>query len=656
MVNKKFKTLDCKIVATNTPIILRFAFSKNDDNHMRYCLLFLTLFSFLLGNAQSPTLFLPKNFEASYEKGIRNMNGAPGANYWQNRTDYQIEVSLDPKEAEVEVSQEAVYYNNSPDTLKMIRIKVQHDLYKKGGQRYEDIDPNDVTNGVEISKLAVNGVAIPEAKQRRHGCYLDIRLSKPLAPKTSLKLSTVWEFEMPRAEDATRECVCTPGSFFIPYFYPEIAVYDDLHGWADAPYNGLQEFYHDFANFDVKIMVPKGYGVWATGEWQNAAEILEPTYLERWNKAHSASDVMSIYSEQEVLSGKVFKKGKHQVFHFKAQEVPDFTFAVSNHYNWDATSVVVDASNGRRSFISAVYDSKSNDFKKVARIAADGVGLMSTYLPGYPFPYPCLTVFNGNDGMEYPMMINDESVDESSVMGLTIHESAHTYFPFMMGINEQYYAWMDEGWANFFEHFTSDSLTHRSSGIWGGGLGADMDVPPMVPSKNTTGSTYWFESYTRPQIAYTQLLDMLGYETFHRCMTTYMDRWKGKHPGPYEFFNTFNDVSGKNLNWFWKPWFFEFGTADLAINSVAKLDNASEGFQQVVYIDNNGNLPVPVHLAMEYEDGSKEVKHFGADVWEMPGKKTLAVEVGAGKKLKKLKLGGKTIPDTRPKNNTWEQK
>jgi hypothetical protein len=621
-------------------------------------LLTVVLFHYLaVFYAQNTTLFFPKNFEKAYNNGVRSQDGRPGPNYWQNRSDYKIQVTLNPKEKEVEGKQTVTYFNNSPDTLKMIRVKLLHDLYRKGGQRAEDIAPTDITDGVEITQLAVNGVAIPAEKQRRHDCYLDIRLLKPMPPHSSLVLTTAWEFTMPSDESATRECVCTPGTFFIPYFYPEIAVYDDLHGWADAPYNGLQEFYHDFSNYDVSITVPKGFAAWATGEWQNAETMLQPEIFDRWKKAHNSKEIIPIFSEAELTGGKVFQKAKKNVFHFLATDVPDFTFAVSNHYNWDATAVVVDDKTGRQAFISAAYDSKSKDFKKVARIAADGVRLMSTYLPGYPFPYPCLTIFNGNDGMEYPMMVNDASTSEDNVMGLTIHESAHTYFPFMMGINEQYYAWMDEGWANFFEHFTSDSLSNTKSQLWGGGFGTDWDVPPMVASRNLSGRSYGFESYTRPQFAYTQLMDLLGYETFHKCMTTYMDRWKGKHPGPYEFFHTFNDVSGQNLNWFWKPWFFEFGFPDLGISSVAKLENAvGGGNKQVVYVDNIGNFPVPIHLTFAYTDGSTEVRHQTADVWKTAGRKTVPFETIAGKTLQKVTLGGKTIPDSRIKDNSWEQK
>lgn len=627
-------------------------FSKSET--MRYILTYLFFINLSIAQSQSDALFMPLNFEDSYNNGIRTADGKPGPNYWQNRCDYKIKVELDPKEKEVEVKETLTYFNNSPDTLKSIRIKVLHDLYKKGGQRAQDMEAKYMTKGVEISFLSINGEKLEVEDQRRRDCYLIIRLPKPLPPKNTLDLACNWEFQMPEFEDAPRECVCSPGTFFIPYFYPEIAVYDDLHGWADVPYNGLQEFYHDFSNYDVEITLPKGYAAWATGEWQNARDMLQPAYYERWEKAHTSEDIVQIFSEAELKSGRVFKKVKKQKFHFVATDVPDFTFAVSNHYNWDATSVEVDAITQRRTFVSAAYDSKSKDFLKVARIAADGIRLMSNYLPGYPFPYPCITIFNGDDGMEYPMMVNDASTSDKEVMGLTLHESAHTYFPFMMGINEQRYAWMDEGWANFFEHFSSDSLTGTKRRMWGGAFGRSFDVPPMVGSENTRGASYWFESYSRPQFAYTQLLDILGYELFHKCMTTYMDRWKGKHPGPYEFFNTFNDVSGQDLNWFWRPWFFEFGYPDLAISSVAQLNSLqTEGANQIVYIDKKGNFPVPVHVTFEYSDGSSEVKHMNAGVWKNPKQLTIQIETMAGKSLKKVTLGDKTIPDVKPKDNVW---
>ncbi len=624
---------------------------------MRLLLFPILLLAFFGKNvAQNTTLPFPRNFEHSYEKGLRNWDGAPGPQYWQNRAEYKISVELNPKKREIKGEQVVTYFNNSPEILGMIRLKLLHDLYRKGGQRFDDVDPEDITEGVEIGKIIVNGQTVETGALNRHDTYLDIQLKTPLAPQASLQLSIVWKFIMPADERATRECVCDPGAFFVPYFYPEIAVYDDLHGWASAPYNGLQEFYHDFSNYDVTITLPKGFQAWATGEWQNAAEILQPKILERWQRAHTNPEVSSIFSTEELKSGGVFKKAAKNVFHFKASEAPDFTFAASDHYNWDATSVVVDDKTGRRTFVSAVYDTQSKDFKRVARIAADGIRQMSTWLPGYPFPYPCLTVFNGNDGMEYPMMINDASTSEDEVVELTVHETAHTYFPFMMGINEQYYAWMDEGWANFFEHFVSDSIENKQTSLrkaWG--FGNDWEVPPMVPSRALDDQSYGFAAYTRPQLAYTQLYDLLGYEKFHNCLITYMDRWKGKHPGPYDFFNTFNQVSGQNLDWFWKPWFFEFGYPDLNL-TVAKMDEMSGGPQYVVFVERKGAIPVAVQLEIEYTDGSKEQIHKSAEVWKKMDQRVVQLKLQTGKIPKKVTLGGKTIPDAKPMDNIWPAK
>lgn len=608
---------------------------------------------FHLLSAQTTTLPFPRNFEPAYEKGFRNWDGNPGEHYWQNHSDYTINVEFYPKNHKLKGAATITYHNQSPDSLRMIRLKLLHDLYRKGEPHIDAIDPNDLKDGVEIEKISLNGIPVGQADRYRHDTYLDLSLKSALPPHTSLQLFIQWSFTMPADKKATRECVCDESTFFIPYFYPEIAVFDDLHGWASAPYNGLQEFYHDFSNFDVTITLPKNYQVWATGEWQNAADVLQPNYLDRWQKAHQSTEIIPIFSEAELKSGSVFKKNDKNVFQFTAKSVPDFAFAASDHYNWDATSVIVDEKFGRRAFISAVYDASSKDFKRVAQITANALHLMSNWMPGYPYPYPCMTVFNGNDAMEYPMMINDASTTEDDVAYLTVHEASHTYFPFMMGINEQYYAWMDEGWANFFEHTVADSIENKSSGIpraWG--FGNDWEVPPMVPSRALDKQSYSFASYARPHWAYTQLYDLLGYEKFHDCMVAYMDRWKGKHPGPYDFFNTFNQASGKNLDWFWKPWFFEFGYPDLSM-SVSKMDHATDSPNYVVYILKKGLLPVPVKLQIEYTDGTKDTLYKSAVVWSDPAKTTLQLTLQSGKTPKKITLGDKKVPDVKPKDNFW---
>jgi hypothetical protein len=599
------------------------------------------------------TLYVPRNMQKPYDMGTRSWDGRPGPKYWQNRATYNIKASITPKSRLLSGEAIIIYENNSPDTLKMIRLKMAHDRYRKGSLRAYDVTPSDVSDeGVRVTDLRYNGQVVDEKKRTKANTFLDISLKDtPLAPGTKTTLNISWSYTLPAGEDAARECVCDSTTFFVPYWYPQVAVYDDLNGWASHPYNGQQEFYHDFADYDVTITMPAGFQVWATGEWQNAADILTSTYLDRWKKAQTSKDVISIFSEKELQKGGIYKKKAPQSFRFLAKDVPDFAFASSDHYNWDATSVVVDDKTGRRTFVSAAYNTASTDYPQVARIAADGIGLMSNWLPGYPFPYPVMTVFNGNDGMEYPMMCNDVSTAPNSPMTLTVHEVSHTYFPFMMGINEQNYAWMDEGWAAFFDYLLSDSLSnHTLGGVrpYSNVAGTENDVPPMVRSSNLS-TAYRNAAYQRPQNAYFSLLDLLGYDTFHRCMTEYMDRWKGKHPLPFDFFNTWNDVSGQNLDWFWKPWFFEWGYPDLAIAGVMP-GNTKNG--QSIAIERKGNIPVPLHLEMEYTDGSKETVHHSPAIWR-DGKTLFRVNGTTGKTLKSVKMGKKTIPDVDNSNNMW---
>jgi len=602
--------------------------------------------------AAQTTLFFPRNLQKAYTAGTRSWDGKPGPKYWQNRANYVIKASLEPKTRRLSGEETITYFNNSPDTLKQIRFKLQHDRYKKGGLRYNDVTPSDVDDGVNIEALTYNGQPVEPKDRPAANTFMNVQLTnKPLSPRATATLTVRWSYTLPAGEDASRECVCDSTTFFIPYWYPQIAVYDDLNGWASAPYSGLQEFYHEFGNYDVTFTWPAGYQMWATGEWQNAEAILLPAVLKRWETAHTSAEVLSIFSENDLKNSQVFRKKTPNAFRFIANDVPDFALAGSNHFNWDATSVVVDDRTGRRTFVSAVYNTASTDYKEVARIAADGIRLMSTWLPGYPFPYPAETVFNGNDGMEYPMMCNNTSTAPNSPMTLTIHEVSHTYFPFMMGINEQDYAWMDEGWAAFFDYMLSDSLSKHTQGRvrdYSSIAGSENDVPPMVRSRNLT-TAYRNASYQRPQQVYFTLLDLLGYEKFHRTMTEYMDRWKGKHPAPFDFFMTWNNASGENLDWFWKPWFFEWGYPDLAIQGIKQNETTN---RPDVVVERLGQLPVPVIIMVEYEDGTKETLHETAAVWK-DGQKQVRVSGAAGKKIKTARLGAKTVPDVDQKNNVW---
>jgi len=609
--------------------------------------LLVALALFQIADLSAQSLYMPRNIRQAYERQTRSHDGRPGPKYWQNRAEYKINAAVDLSGRELSGRADIRYFNESPDTLTMIRLKLAHDLYRKNGQRAYDLNPDAITEGVLVSQVRVGGKPVDAKALQQHNTFLDVKLDVPLAPGQSRELGVDWAYIAPPAQGAPREGVYDSTTWFVPYWYPQVAVYDDLHGWADAPYNGLQEMYNDFADYEVRLTVPANIMVWATGTWQNAEEILKPDYYGRYRMAQGMHVVVKIFSPQDyAYGGNFFKATDKHTFVYKAEQVPDFAFAFSSYYLWDATATVVDAATGRRAFVSAAYNPKSEDYYQVCRAAADGLNLMSRWLPGYPYPYPCMTVFNGSGGMEFPMMCNDGSTHPNSPVSLTVHETAHTYFPFMMGINEQYYAWMDEGWAAFFDVLVTDSLAGKSLGKlrnYHDFAGTDMDMPPMTPSRNLSNPSYRVASYNRAQAAYFNLYQMLGYERFHRCMVEYMNRWKGKHPQPFDFFHTWNEASGENLDWFWKPWFFDWGYPDLAVAEVGP---------KGIVVENTGTMPMTVVGTIEYEDGAKEQFRQNASVWKA-GKRTVLIPTVAGKKVQTVTLGDPQVSDTVKANNTW---
>jgi hypothetical protein len=605
----------------------------------------LALCSITALSAQS--LYMPRNIQRAYDRQTRSNDGRPGPKYWQNHAEYRINATVDLPTRELSGRAEIRYFNQSPDTLIMVRVKLAHDLYRKNGQRAYDLNPDAITDGVFVPQVRVGGKPVDAKALHQHNTFLDVKLEAPLLPGQSLDLGIDWAYIAPPAQGAPREGVYDSATWFVPYWYPQVAVYDDLHGWADAPYNGLQEMYNDFSDYEVRITVPADMMVWATGIWQNAETMLKPDFFRRYQRAQASAEVVQIFSPKDYsYGGNFFQTTGTHTFVYRAEQVPDFAFAFSNYYLWDAATTVVDSTTGRKTLVSAAYNPKSQDYYEVCRVAADGLNLMSRWLPGYPYPYPGMTVFNGSGGMEFPMMCNDGSTHPNSPISLTVHETAHTYFPFMMGINEQYYAWMDEGWAAFFDVLVTDSLAGKSQGRlrnYPDFAGTDMDMPPMTPSRHLANPAYRVAAYNRPQAAYFALYQLLGHERFHRCMVAYMDRWKTKHPQPFDFFNTWNEAAGENLNWFWKPWFFDWGYPDLAVADV----NAKG-----ITIENTGTMPMSVAGEIEYKDGTKERFRHSAAVWKT-GNRTFLIPVAKGKTVQNVTLNDPQVSDTEKANNTW---
>ena len=609
--------------------------------------------------AQDSSLYMPRNIKTAYYNGTRSFDGRPGAGYWQNFADYNISAEIDTSTRSIIGDENINYKNFSPDTLREIVFRLYQNLYRRGEMRDLPVDASDLTGGMNIKEIKINGseVKVNTNNQKFYifGTNMIVKLDKPLLPNDSLNIACKWDFIMPLKTDI-RMGMIDSASYYVGYWYPQVSVYDDIDGWDRIQYTGRQEFYNNFGNFDVKITVPENYVVWATGILQNPGEVLTKKYLERRKEAETSDSVIHIITLHNLLRGEITADNKKNTWHFKAENVTDFAFASSDHYLWDAGSVIVDGETGRRTVVAAVYRKEAWDFHSVAKFGIKSIEKYSKQFPGVPFPYPKMTVVNGahTGGMEYPMIVNDYSAPTlPRTLSVTAHEIAHTYFPFYMGINETKYAWMDEGWATAFTTFVKlDSVKDYESHSWltsvfNGFAGNEMEVPMMIPSNLLKGESYSIASYFRPAEAYLILKDMLGDKLFLKALHEYINRWHGKHPIPYDFFYSFNDALNKNLDWFWKPWFFEFGEPDLAIKNVSTADNKVK-----IDIEKIGNLPVPINIVVYYSDETQDTLYRTADVWE-GGNNEYVFEIKTNKELGKVVLGDKLIPDADLKNNIY---
>jgi hypothetical protein len=594
------------------------------------------------------------NFQEAYKNQTRSSDGQPGPLYWQNRADYSIDVTLDVQSGIISGQEKINYSNNSPDTLTYLLIHLFPNVYKKGTARDFDVRFEDESDGVLIGALQINGREIDVSADSKSIEYMHndfkLKLPEPLFPRQSMNLQISWKYAI-NEQSHMRTGKVDSTSYFIAYFYPRIAVYDDVDGWDDFFYSGRAEFYNDFGDFDVAITVPKKYVVWATGELQNPGEVLTEKYRQRLQKAMRSDQVFPIIDEpadwQQVTNNKPQNSWK-----FHASDVTDFAFATSDHYLWDGSGLIVDQDSGRRVFISAAYNRDARDFYQVARFAREAIEFMSADFPGVPFPYPSMTVFNGLDEMEYPMMVNDLSSDDSSyVRKVTSHEIFHSYFPFYMGINESKYAWMDEGFASYGDYLISRALDKSGySSIYyldryKANQFYDVDVPIISNSKFLKKYTYHYNAYAKPAVFLIILRDLLGDELFKKTIREFMARWHGKHPTPYDLFFTVYNITGQNLNWLIQPWFFEFGYADLGLKSFKRTGNGYE-----IIIARTGGFPVPLNLQITYTDGSKMLIEKDVSIWE-EGKPTFTLMINSNQPIKMIELLPGILPDAVTSNN-----
>lgn len=602
---------------------------------------------------------MPRDVKAAFKNETRSPDGKPGKNYWQNYGRYNITITAMPPDRNIKGSETIMYVNNSPDTLRNPVIKLFLNIHKPGAPRNFGAGADYLTDGVQIDKVSVNDQPFPWRSNPNAFTWQPMRLPKPLAPHDSVQLSFDWHYEI--SLQSNREGMIDSTTYFLAYFYPRVAVFDDVSGWDRMNFMDSHEFYSDFNDYTVTINAPKNYIVWGTGTLHNPERLLQPDFLKKYYASFTSDETIRIATKADLDAKKVTAQDAVNSWTFTASNIPDMAFGLSDHFVWDAASVVVDDATKRRASVQAAYNDTAADYRNMVEYGRHSLDWLSHNWPGIPYPYEKTTVFQGYAGMEYPMMANDETYEDPNFSRFVAeHEIAHTYMPFYMGINETRYGFMDEGWATTFELLIGRAdlgvekaeelyKQFRVSG-WIGDPSSGQDIPIITPGDALTGPGFGNNMYGKASLGYFAMKDLLGDQLFKTCLHAYMNRWNGKHPIPWDFFNTFNNISGQDLNWFWNSWFFSSNYIDFSAESVNKNKN---GF--VVTIQNIGGYPAPFDLKVTYDDNTTETLHQTPALWKADSKKA-TVNITTKNKIKSVEINGGIFMDADESNNIFTVK
>ena len=627
-------------------------------------ILLLVIFPILV-SAQEVQLLETANYQNAVKGGTRSRDGNPGHKYWQNHADYDISIRLDTALKRIYGRETVTYYNQSPDSLPNIVLRLYQNKYKMGAVRDMGVHPGNIHEGMELDTMIINGegMLINNDGIISNGTNLSIPLEHSIPSMSNLSLYCEWSYKIPLEPDFRRTGYYKDNSWFIGYFYPQVAVYDDMEisptmkGWDFMLFHkGMQEFYNDFNNYNVTVEVPEGFYVWATGNLANAPDVYSKSLLERLDMACNSDKIVQIISKYDLNSNMLIGN----IWKFEAKGVTDFGFGTAPDYFWDGTSVLV---NNRRIFVDVAYPPESMFYPQVIDIAKKTVKYTSEVLPGIPFPYEYTTTFNGmlSGGMEFPMIANNSDERDSTFLTLmTFHEICHNYFPFMMGINEKRYHFMDEGLTEFFtvkflwDEYKIDFHSDRNNSDKPIGIFNDYNKLFFSTQDNSSlfnsyahinENNVYYQYIVKPVVPYILFMDMIGEDKFISALSEFVKRWKGKHPTPFDFFYTMNDVLNKNYNWFWNAWFLDFGYPDLGI----------EVNENNIIVKRMGTraLPLPIHLTLEYLNGTSLNIIKSMDIWK-GGEKQISIDIQDFSNVKSVSLDYANVPDIDHSNNYIE--
>jgi hypothetical protein len=448
----------------------------------------------------------------------------------------------------------------------------------------------------------------------------------------------------------------------IGQWYPRMVVYDDVHGWNPLPYIGAGEFYLEYGDFDVSLTLPAGFIVAATGSVQNAADVWTAEQRARLARARAggegggggaggsgAAERVQIVTKAEAAANGARRTPGTKTWRFTASNVRDFAWAAGPDLRWDASV-------WHGILIETYYHPEAAPWEEANRMARFTIQHFSETLGMYPWPH-ATTVEGLVEGMEYPMLTFVPSLDKrEDQYWVLMHEFGHEWFPMMVGSDERRYPWMDEGFNTFIDYGAAEGYFQGTA--YGDTVRRELltdyrisAVPgaeqPLIDKPVEQRDLAW-AAYQKPALMLTILRDaVLGRETFERGMREYVRRWQFKHPQPADFFRTIENVSGRDLDWFWREWIYTTARLDQAVDSVTTVPDTT-----FIYLSNRKEMVLPVSLELRYADGSKETRELPIEMWNLGSR--FAYRVATAKRVVGVTVDPKRIyPDVERGNNSW---
>lgn len=584
----------------------------------------------------------------------RTASGAPGNAYWQQRADYFIDARLDEENQRIIASETITYTNNSPDILRYLWIQLDQNRFRNDaiGRSTETAANDDRLSFATLRRERAfddfeGGFQISRVQEVRgdilntqlNGTMMRVNLDEALEPGDSVGIEIDWEHNIihqsviggrggyEHFEDSDTY------QFALSQWYPRVASYTDYEGWTNRQFIGRGEFTLEFGDFEVHLTVPADHIVAATGELQNANDVLSDEQQDRLETAAESETPVFIVTPEEAMVNQEAGTDEMVTWVFEAENVRDFAWASSRKYIWDALGHQQDDEDNPLVMAMSFYPPEAEPLW--SQFSTHSVAHTMDVYSRFSFNYPYPTAISVNaweaGGMEYPMITfngyrpeEDEESGERTysrntkygLISVIIHEIGHIYFPMTVNSDERQWTWMDEGLNTFLQFLAEreweDDYPSRRGDPANitGFMRSENQVPIMTNSESIL--QFGNNAYGKPATALTVLREtVMGRELFDFAFREYAERWKFKRPTPSDFFRTMEDASAVDLDWFWRGWFYSTDHVDIAISDVREYRISSQDPEIEFPIEREEEAEEPISLTqIRNEDLPKRVDEF----------------------------------------------